>query len=180
MGKRVLITSYTHSAVDNVMLKLIEKGVARRGPPQYSKLIRIGRQEICHQDVAPILHTNLASQQHGKQKDNVDDLPTADALEATVSQARIVGVTALSIPRSPLLVGQAFDVVIVDEAGQISQPAILGALMAADTFVLVGDHKQLPPLVVSDAAEKAGKNINDFFLSVHSLNVQFIQATAIR
>ena len=57
---------------------------------------------------------------------------------------------------STLLIRQKFNVVIVDEAGQISHPAIIGA-MAADTFVLVGDHEQLPPLVQSDIAEKAGK-----------------------
>lgn len=67
-------------------------------------------------------------------------------------------VSALTAPRSPLLAGQHFDVVIVDEAGQISQPAILGAIMAADSFVLVGDHMQLPPLVVSEVAEDAGES----------------------
>jgi DNA replication ATP-dependent helicase Dna2 len=51
-------------------------------------------------------------------------------------------------------------VVIVDEAGQISQPTIIGALMAAESFVLVGDHKQLPPLVTSKAAEKAGYGVS--------------------
>jgi DNA replication ATP-dependent helicase Dna2 len=74
-----------------------------------------------------------------------------------ISSAQIVGVSALTVPRSSLLVGQHFDVVIVDEAGQISQPAILGPLMAADSFVLVGDHMQLPPLVTSEVAEKGGK-----------------------
>lgn len=66
-------------------------------------------------------------------------------------------VSALTAPKSPLLAGQHFDVVIVDEAGQISQPAILGALTAADSFVLVGDHMQLPPLVKSEVAEQAGE-----------------------
>ena len=55
------------------------------------------------------------------------------------------------------MLSEHFDVVIVDEAGQISQPAILGVLMAADSFVLVGDHMQLPPLVVSEAAEHEGE-----------------------
>jgi len=73
-----------------------------------------------------------------------------------VSEAKVVGVSALTAPRSPLLAGQHFDVVIVDEAGQISQPAVLGAIMAADNFILVGDHMQLPPLVVSEVAEQAG------------------------
>jgi len=59
-----------------------------------------------------------------------------------------------------LLIGQKFDLVIVDEAGQISQPAIIGALLAAESFVLVGDHEQLPPLVQSDVAEKAGYSVS--------------------
>ena len=46
-----------------------------------------------------------------------------------------------------------FDVCIVDEASQISQPACLAPLIHADRFVLVGDHKQLPPLVVSPEAK---------------------------
>jgi DNA replication ATP-dependent helicase Dna2 len=86
-----------------------------------------------------------------------DAMPSVDGLRQTLSSARIIGVTALSVPRSPLLIGQHFDVVIVDEAGQISQPAIIGALMAADSFVLVGDHMQLPPIVRSELAEKGGK-----------------------
>jgi DNA replication ATP-dependent helicase Dna2 len=77
-----------------------------------------------------------------------------------MNSARIVGVTALTVPRAPLLFKERFDVVIVDEAGQISQPAVIGALMAADTFVLVGDHMQLPPLVVSELAGMGGELLN--------------------
>jgi len=76
-----------------------------------------------------------------------------------MKRARIVATTALSIPRSSLLLGEHFDVVIVDEAGQISQPAVLGALMAADSFVMVGDHLQLPPLVSSELSAQGGKCI---------------------
>ena len=92
----------------------------------------------------------------------------------------VVGVSALTAPRSPLLAGQSFDFVIVDEAGQISQPAILGAMMAADKFVLVGDHLQLPPLVKSEVAEEAGYGISmlmhlaeGFPVSVAKLTMQY-------
>jgi DNA replication ATP-dependent helicase Dna2 len=85
--------------------------------------------------------------------------PSISSLHQVISSSKIIGVSALTVPKSPLLIGQKFDVVIVDEAGQISQPTIIGALMAADTFVLVGDHEQLPPLVQSDVAEKAGKRL---------------------
>ncbi|HAT44200.1 MAG TPA: hypothetical protein DCS90_03775, partial [Ktedonobacter sp.] len=48
-----------------------------------------------------------------------------------------------------------FDVAIIDEASQITIPAILGALRLVKRFILVGDEKQLPPLVLSkEAAEK--------------------------
>lgn len=45
-----------------------------------------------------------------------------------------------------------FDVCIVDEASQVTLPVCVGPIRMADKFVLVGDHNQLPPLVVSDVA----------------------------
>jgi DNA replication ATP-dependent helicase Dna2 len=49
-----------------------------------------------------------------------------------------------------------FDVAIIDEAGQLTIPAILGALRFTKRFILVGDEKQLPPLVLSKEAASAG------------------------
>jgi DNA replication ATP-dependent helicase Dna2 len=49
-----------------------------------------------------------------------------------------------------------FDVAIVDEAGQLTLPAILGALRFTKRFILVGDEKQLPPLVLSKEAASTG------------------------
>ncbi|MFB6198865.1 MAG: DEAD/DEAH box helicase, partial [Halobacteriaceae archaeon] len=42
---------------------------------------------------------------------------------------------------------QEFDVAIVDEASQLTEPDTLAAITLADRFVLVGDHEQLPPVV---------------------------------
>jgi DNA replication ATP-dependent helicase Dna2 len=158
----VLLTSYTNAAVDNLLMKLMSKGVATTSIEQpLPALVRVGRQGACHGGVLPILTSTIALELE-KDTAMLDDedeptLPSASYLQRSVESARIVGVTALSAPRSPQLVGQHFDVVIVDEAGQISQPAIIGALMAADAFVLVGDHMQLPPLVSSELAERGGK-----------------------
>ncbi len=49
-----------------------------------------------------------------------------------------------------------FDVAIIDEASQLTIPAILGALRFAQRFILVGDEKQLPPLVLSKEAAEQG------------------------
>jgi len=64
-----------------------------------------------------------------------------------------------SAASSPLI-GQHFDFVIVDEAGQISQPAILSSLALASKFVLVGDQMQLPPIVKSQAASTGGFSVS--------------------
>ena len=42
-----------------------------------------------------------------------------------------------------------FDYCIVDEASQLTLPVCIGPLRYADKFVLVGDHYQLPPLVIN-------------------------------
>ncbi|KAL7553269.1 hypothetical protein ACHAWF_016524 [Thalassiosira exigua] len=165
-GKRVLLTSYTHSAVDNLLRKLIDSGVVPSSPTQakaaQNPIIRIGRETACHPEVHSLLAQKVAceaEQRESKERVSIEK-PSVDFLHKVVTDAKVVGVSALSAPRSPLLAGQHFDVVIVDEAGQISQPAILGAIMAADKFVLVGDHMQLPPLVVSEVAEEAGYGIS--------------------
>ena len=156
----MLVTSYTNAAVDNVLLKLMEKGVSKTNMNQpLPALVRVGRPGVCHSGVESVLTPTIAL---NLEKDIMIDggreptRPSASFLRRTIESAKVVGVTALSAPRSPQLLGQHFDVVIVDEAGQISQPAIIGALIAADSFVLVGDHMQLPPLVSSELAERGG------------------------
>jgi DNA replication ATP-dependent helicase Dna2 len=158
-GKRVLITSYTHAAVDNLMMKLIDKGVSASTNGVGPRIIRVANKGSSHLAVHPILLSEVALTLQQSIEATANS-PSSDVLQMVLSRARIIGVTALSIPGSPVLLGQDFDVVIVDEAGQISQPTIIGALMAAESFVLVGDHKQLPPLVTSKAAEKAGYGVS--------------------
>jgi AAA domain len=74
-------------------------------------------------------------------------------LRVQVRSVPIVGVTCLTAARSPLLRSRLFDVCVLDEASQVTMPACLPPLLRARTFVLVGDHYQLPPLVRSREAE---------------------------
>jgi len=158
LGKRVLITSYTHSAVDNCLLKLIEsKAASVDGEKCTPAVVRIGEKSSVHPDVQPLLVTKLAANYEGLDEGGSES-PSAESLRKVIRGAQIVGVSTLKIPKCSLLVAEHFDVVIVDEAGQITQPALLGALAAADSFVLVGDHMQLPPLVSSESALEGGKS----------------------
>ena len=153
-GQRVLIASYTHSAVDNVLLKLIESGCGKTNGSPNGSLVRVGQKSVCHNDISPFLVTEIAKSRETSRHETT--VATPESLRHTMLRSRVVGATVLSVPRSPLLSIKDFDFVIVDEAGQINQPAIIGALQAAGKFVLVGDQKQLPPLVQSELAEEGG------------------------
>ena len=135
-GKRVLLTSYTNSAVDNVLLKLAKTGDV--------PFVRVGREER----VNPGLRDWTPSGARHK-------ACTAGELAALVDTVKIWGVSALGVADA-LIRRRHFDVCIVDEAGQITLPATLGPLLRARAFVLVGDPHQLPPLVTNEAAGERG------------------------
>ncbi|XP_044095579.1 DNA replication ATP-dependent helicase/nuclease DNA2 isoform X3 [Neovison vison] len=73
----------------------------------------------------------------------------------TICTLRIVATTCMGI-NHPIFSRKTFDFCIVDEASQISQPVCLGPLFFSRRFVLVGDHQQLPPLVLNREARALG------------------------
>ena len=62
------------------------------------------------------------------------------------------GAATSSSDESAALAGNLFDLAILEEAGQVSEPLALGVLLHAQRFVLVGDVRQLPPIVRSPIA----------------------------
>ena len=54
---------------------------------------------------------------------------------------------------SDMLKNNHFDVAIIDEGSQQVIPSTLIPIMHAKRFIIAGDHKQLPPTVVSDSKE---------------------------
>ncbi|OIT20124.1 regulator of nonsense transcripts 1-like protein [Nicotiana attenuata] len=138
-GSSILLTSYTNSAVDNLLLKLKAQGI---------DFIRIGRYEVVHEEV----RENCLSMM---------DTHGLEEIKQRIEQSKVVAVTCLGIT-SPLLSNKRFDVCIMDEAGQTTSPVSLGPLTFASKFVLVGDHYQLPPLVQSAEARENGMAVSLF------------------
>ena len=150
MGKTVLLTSYTNTAVDGMLLRAERQG---------TQTCRVGRAAVVHPDLQHRLHA----------PDTDHDAHTAP----------VVGATVLGL-RAGMLASRRFDIVVLDEAGQVPEPLALSAAMLARTLVLVGDSKQLPPLVRSKAA--AAELLRVSLLSramsvwpqvVHTLSVQY-------
>jgi DNA replication ATP-dependent helicase Dna2 len=74
---------------------------------------------------------------------------TVRAVKDALQQARIVAATAHRASTLPYLRTHAFEMTIVDEAGQLTEPLTLGLILRARRFVLIGDDRQLPPVVRS-------------------------------
>ena len=82
-----------------------------------------------------------------------------DATREVIEQKRLVGATCLGLRD---IGGRHFDCVILDEAGQLTEPVALGPLLLGGSFIMVGDHFQLPPLVISEQAKRGGMDISLF------------------
>lgn len=68
-------------------------------------------------------------------------------LQESLADSTLVGATCLGIASLSATIEFDFDWVIVDEAGKATPPEILVPICLGKKVVLVGDHKQLPPVV---------------------------------
>jgi len=71
-----------------------------------------------------------------------------------------VATTCLGVSGHPALANRQFDLCVVDEAAQALQLAVIGPLLGAKRFVLVGDPRQLPPIVSSRIAKYSIRHLN--------------------
>ncbi|XP_032416821.1 DNA replication ATP-dependent helicase/nuclease DNA2 isoform X3 [Xiphophorus hellerii] len=158
-GFSVLLTSYTHSAVDNILLKLKRFRVG---------FLRLGQGQKVHPEILPFTEESVRRK----------DVHTLTELQQLYCKELVVATTCMGI-KHPIFTRRRFDFCVVDEASQISQPICLGPLFYAKRFVLVGDHQQLPPIVQNQEARSFGMDESLFKrLALHSeavvqLNVQY-------
>jgi superfamily I DNA and/or RNA helicase len=144
-GKRVLITSYTHLGIDNIILKFLEifaddkKSVAR---------MVASSSNASNPKISSIIYDNK------KQR-------SFDEISKFLDEKKIIFTTSLSTG-NPILKSRKFDYVIVDEASQTVEPIMLASLFFADKFVLIGDYFQLSPIIKSAEATDLGMAISLF------------------
>jgi superfamily I DNA and/or RNA helicase len=83
------------------------------------------------------------------------------AVRSLLDRARVVCATLASLDGG-VLAGEAFDLVLVDEATQSTEPLALIGLLRAPVAILAGDHLQLPPTVLSQKAIERGLAVSLF------------------
>jgi DNA replication ATP-dependent helicase Dna2 len=126
--KSILITAFTHSAVDNLLLKIKALGI---------RFCRLGEGDRVHEEIRPHVYST---------KGDGSNHP---------SQFDVVATTCWGIEKL-MLDKRTFDYCLVDEASQLTLPACIGPLRFAERFVLIGDLYQLPPLVRNRDAKSDG------------------------
>ena len=122
-GNRVLLSAFTNRAVDNALEALRDQG--------FDDVLRVGTETGVREDMRDVRLV-----QRGE--------PNAKAAE--LRDAPVVAATTAACG-SRVMRECEFDVALVDEASQLTEPGTHAAVNLADRFVLVGDHEQLPPVV---------------------------------
>ena len=176
-GQRVMLAAFTNQAVDT-MLKRLDK-------EDFHDYLRLGHERSVQESIHPRLLKDLVAAcinpgavGETAYQDVVYDVlhntPVVASTTATWSSDKYNASSAEIEADLLKNSGLSFDVAIIDEAGQITVPAMLGALRLARRFILVGDEKQLPPLVLSKEAADAGL-AKSLFSSLKCLDEKYMQ-----
>lgn len=140
-GSSLLLLAYTNRAVDEICEVLEGKDY-----------LRIGRELSCPEQYRSHLLPNLVGDEMNREK-----------VRRILTETPIVVSTVSSMTGSKAIFRlRQFDVAIFDEASQILEPQLLPLLCAQQSgkpairkFIMIGDHKQLPAVVVQDEAKSA-------------------------
>jgi hypothetical protein len=134
---RVLVTAFTHAAIDNCLRKLAQLDASM-------SIVEGGLA------VGKLGSTTLA------EMDSIEDVPPASGWTWMDSRAQcVLGGTVWGIRKAGVPPGAA-DIVVIDEASQVKVPESSIAIRRSrpdGRLLLAGDHRQLPPIVQASFPE---------------------------
>ncbi len=146
--KNILLLSYTNRAVDEMCKALLD--MDRKVP-----FIRVGSELNCDPSYRPYLLDNI-----------LNSCQRRDDVRNKINNSRILIGTVASVWSKPDLFRlKHFDLAVVDEATQLLEPHLLGIFSiknsdgrdAVERFVLIGDHKQLPAVILQSKEDSEVK-----------------------
>lgn len=148
---QILLMAYTNRAVDEICktLESIHPSI---------HYMRIGSELSCNECYrSQLMENQLEVCRNRKQ-----------VMQKLTNCSVFVGTVASIAGKKELFDIKKFDVAIIDEASQILEAQLLGILMmcdeqgsnSIDKFILIGDHKQLPAIVLQSEEESEVKESN--------------------
>jgi len=132
-GQRVLVTAFTHRAINNALRKIARE-------TGYRDVFKIGQ---------PSYADDLAFD--GGAVANYEYLSRSPY--ATAGAGFVAGGTCFAV-RTNRLRDVRFDTVIFDEAGQVTLPLAIAGMLAGDRYVFIGDHMQMAPVITGQHREE--------------------------
>ncbi len=172
---RILVVSQANVAVDNVL-----RGIAEISEDQigHAKIVRCGTPDKIAEDIEKFsfdnkyaqymkdLSSDIIADPHTKMLREkwlqiINDKDNSDIVgECFLNCFQIIGATCVGL-KSPKygLSNIQFDLVIIDEAGKGLAGELLIPINHAKKVIIIGDHKQLPP-VINPALYKNRKDGN--------------------
>jgi len=186
-GQKVLACAPSNTAVDNLLEKLVDtrQKVVRLGHParvnvrlhDHTLDAQVARHELMSvvRDMRkeaeglfrqagkftrakPVHGAKREMRQEAKQLKSDARMLEQQAIDSIVDLASVVCATT-TLDES-LLGDLRFDLVVIDEACQSTEPGCWMPVLRADRLILAGDHCQLPPTVLSRQAAKEGLEVS--------------------
>jgi len=179
-GQRALISSQANLAVIQALERLphepqirplFHSSATRRrdGLPKpqdfvryWFSVIQAATSEAVKHDKNPIWNgflTDWAQRLGNVAQDDIEDLPFLECYRKT---ANVVGATCNETGRPDFITSKSinpnFDYVIVDEVSKATPPEMLLPMLVGRHCILVGDHRQLPPMFRDTTFEEAKEN----------------------
>lgn len=143
-NSNILLLAYTNRAVDE-LCESINEAIDDTVNQKY---IRIGSELTS----SPEHHKNLLNviirRKEEELKQSGDKFTRKTIVDLINNQRIFVSTVASITSKSDILKLKKFDTIIIDEASQILEPQIIGILPKAKRFIMIGDHKQLPAIVL--------------------------------
>lgn len=187
-GNKVLVCAPSNLAVDNVFERLLAAGekAVRLGHPARvlpelrehtldllvdrhpdvrlaRKLVReafaLREKASKHTRAQPVAGARRALREEASQRIHDARRLEAQAVQQILDQSTILCATLTGIDNE-VLGNRSFDLAVVDEACQATEPACWIPVLRSARIILAGDHCQLPPTVVSREAARQGFNVS--------------------
>lgn len=206
LGKRVLLCSSTHVAIDNVLFRMLDKDRDKCAPWVMPVRICTYEGQITKEIVKPIELRNLVRSKKREMREDLSanpelslaqkafldylkapDQKEGDSIERLILEsANLVAGTCTGILQHPdIKAGKGwpeFDYLIVDEASKVTFQDFIMPALHAKRWALVGDVHQLSPYVDDDSLEHfvnesvPDESERDFFLKMHSIKEELSKA----
>ncbi|WP_461864068.1 IGHMBP2 family helicase [Thermococcus sp.] len=144
---------------DREILKLAERGIGARGVP--AKVVK---------SMAQWIKFNAEIQKLYDAARRLEE----DIIRGIIAQADVV-LSTNSSAALDFIKDVEFDVAVVDEASQTTIPSVLIPLSKARRFVLAGDHRQLPPTVLSEKARELSETLFEKLIERYPAKAQMLE-----